>query len=137
MLCQFFCIYRYMTVDVITGTIIDNGLKEIYVNTAVNDGTTIAELMACFLQKQVINKKFPLLSARVGYFKNNEGGRKIMCKIMDDYAEEVADKRDIANIRNMFVNKGSLDLAIATFDHISVEIIRKIYEEVTGIKPLA
>lgn len=29
MLCQFFCIYRCMTVDVITGTIIDNGLKEV------------------------------------------------------------------------------------------------------------
>lgn len=130
-------IYRCRTVDVLTGTIVDNGLKEIYVNTAVNDGTTIAELMVCFLQEQVNNKKFPLLSARVGYFKNDEGGRKIMCKLVDDYAKEIADKRDIANIRNMFISKGSLELAIATFKNVSEDIIRKIYEEVTGVKPLA
>ena len=127
-------IYRCMTVDVITGTSIDNELKEIYVNTAVNDGTTIAELMACFLQEQVNNKKFPLLSARVGCFKNDEGGRKIMCILLDDYANEIAGKRDIANIRNMFISNGSLELAIATFRNVSEEIIRKVYEEVIGVK---
>lgn len=60
-----------------------------------------------------------------------------MCKLVDDYAKEIADKRDIANIRNMFISKGSLELAIATFKNVSEDIIRKIYEEVTGVKPLA
>ncbi len=120
-----------------TRTPVDNGLKEIYVNTAVNDGTTISELMECFLQEQVDNDKFPKLSNRVWYFKNDEGGINTMCKIIDEYANEVADKRDITNITNMFMNKGSLELAIVTFQNTSEEIIRRIYEEVTGVKPIA
>ena len=48
---------------------IDYGLKEIYVNTAINDGSIISELMECFTQEQVNNEKFPLLSKRVGYLK--------------------------------------------------------------------
>lgn len=36
-----------------TGTVVDDGLKEVFVNTAVNDGSTISELMSCFLAKDV------------------------------------------------------------------------------------
>ena len=46
-----------------------------------------------------------------------------MCKIVEDYANEVANKRDITNIENMFKNNGSLELAIATFKNASEEII--------------
>lgn len=86
-------IYHCKTVIEETGDAVDNGLKEIYVNTAVNDGSTIAELMECFLQEQVNNKKFPLLSNRVWYFKNDEGGISTMCKIVEDYAKEAAEKK--------------------------------------------
>lgn len=65
-------IYHCKTVIEETNDAVDNGLKEIYVNTAVNDGSTIAELMECFMQEQVNNKKFPLLSSRVWYYKNEE-----------------------------------------------------------------
>ena len=34
-----------------TGQVIDDGLHEIFVNTAVDDGTEIAELMSCFTKK--------------------------------------------------------------------------------------
>ena len=121
-----------------TNTLVDNGLREIYVNTAINDGSEIAELMKCFLQEQIDNEKFPLLSDRVWYFKNDEGGLNTMCKIVEDYAKEIAkdyakeiaDKRDLDNVKNMFKNKGSLELAIATFKNVSEATIQKIYEEV-------
>ena len=35
------------------GSIIDDGSSVIYVNTAVNDGSAISDLMRCFLQKTV------------------------------------------------------------------------------------
>lgn len=55
-----------------TGTVIDDGLTEIFVNTKINDGSDIADLMQCFLQEQVNNSKFPKLSARVNELKNTE-----------------------------------------------------------------
>lgn len=109
---------------------VENGLKEIYVNTAINDGSTIAELMACFMQEQVNNQKFPLFSERVWYFKNDEGGVETMCKIVDDYVNEVS----VENLRNLFNNGGSLELAIATFKNVSEEMIHKIYSEFTKTK---
>ena len=126
-------IYHCKTVIEETGEAVDNGLEEIYVNTAVNDGSTVAELMKCFLLEQVDNKKFPMLSNRVWYFKNDEGGINAMCKIVEDYANEISTE----NIRNLFDNGGSLELAIATFKNIKEDVIRKIYEEVNGAKRLA
>lgn len=123
-------IYHCKTVIEETNDVVENGLKEIYVNTAVNDGSTIAELMECFMQEQVENKKFPLLSKRVWYFKNDEGGVETMCKIVEDYADE----REMVSIKNLFNNGGSLELAIATFQNISEDVIRKIYEEVMAEK---
>ena len=34
------------------GAIVDDGLHEIFVNTTVNDGTAIADLMSCFIKKE-------------------------------------------------------------------------------------
>lgn len=115
----------------------DNGLREIYVNTAVNDGSTIAELMECFLQEQVTNNKFPLLSSRVWYFKNDEGGINAMCKIVEDYANDVANEREMISIKKLFNNGCALDVVIDSFANISEDVIRKIYEEVAGTKTLA
>ena len=56
-----------------------------------------------------------------------------MCKIVEDYANEISTE----NIRNLFSNGGSLELAIATFKNISEDVIRKIYEDVVGAKTLA
>ena len=119
-------IYHCRTVIEETKEAIDNGLIEIYVNTAINDGSTIAELMECFLQKQVNNKKFPLLSKKVWYYKHDEGGREGMCQIIDEYIEEL----DIVRIKKLFENGGTLEMAINTFVNISEETIERIYQEV-------
>ena len=44
------------------GRVVDDGLHEIFVNTAIDDGTEIAELMSCFEKKEVINSKFPVFT---------------------------------------------------------------------------
>jgi len=93
-------IYHCKTVIEETGDAVDNGLKEIYVNTKIDDGSTIAELMKCFMQEQVDNKKFPMLSKSVWYYKNDEGGIEAMCKIVEDYANEVATKKSAEEIVN-------------------------------------
>lgn len=70
------------------GEIIDNGQYTIFVNTAVNDGTDIAELMQCFEQTEVNNPKFPKLSNRVKQLKGQGKGEENMCKLVDDYAKD-------------------------------------------------
>ena len=73
-----------------TETLVDDGQHEIFVNTKVNDGSDIAELMQCFLQKDVQNPKFPVFSNRIRYLKSDEGGMSVMCEVMEKYAKEYA-----------------------------------------------
>lgn len=84
-----------------TGTAVDDGLKEVFVNTAVNDGSTISELMACFLAKEVDNPKFPLLSNEMKRLKNTRGGLDTMCDLMEKYSKEAIDKADIVKIKRL------------------------------------
>ena len=44
------CIYHIDKIIRELGTIVDDGLHEIFVNTAVNDGSDISDLMSCFLE---------------------------------------------------------------------------------------
>lgn len=121
-------IYHCRTVADETNKQLENGLTEIYVNTKVNDGSEIAELMSCFLQETVENDKFPCLSRRVSYLKNTEEGVEIMCKIVDEYVNE--NLKEV--IRNLFMNGGTLELALKTFTSITEDVISQIYKEVTG-----
>lgn len=73
------------------GEKVENGLHEIYVNTKIDDGSNIAELMKCFELADAANEKFPNFSKRVGYFKKEKGEQK-MCKSIEDYANKVAEK---------------------------------------------
>lgn len=49
--------------------------------------------MKCFLQKEIDNDKFPELSDRLSYFKNDGKGVDSMCDIIKDYAKEYAEER--------------------------------------------
>lgn len=71
---------------------VDDGFTSIYVNTAIDDKTEIAELMNCFLQTKVDNPKFPKLSNRVAQFKEDEEGVREMCAIVEEYAKEYAEE---------------------------------------------
>lgn len=71
-----------------TGDIIDDGLHEIFVNTVIDDGTDIAELMSCFTKKEVKNAKFPALSSEVKRLKETEGGIQGVSDVMQKYIRE-------------------------------------------------
>ena len=83
-------IYHIENVVMETGKVVENGLHQIFVNAAVDDGTTIAELMQCFLQSEVTNDKFPAIRDGIRRLKHTEGGIGKMCKIMEEvYAEGI------------------------------------------------
>lgn len=88
-----------------TGTIVDDGLHEIFVNTAVNDGTDIADLMACFTKKEFDDQKFPKFTAEVKRLKETEGGAQAVCEVMEIYKREAVQEREIELIQKM-LSKG-------------------------------
>ena len=73
-----------------TGKRIDNGLYMIFVNTQINDGSDIAALMQCFLEKEPNNSAFPEIRDEVQRIKHTEGGVSAMSEIMENYAKEYA-----------------------------------------------
>ena len=79
------------------GSIIDDGSSVIYVNTAVNDGSAISDLMRCFLQKTVNDPRFPRLSEKVHQYKNTEKGAAEMCEELERYINEITAELQASN----------------------------------------
>lgn len=105
-----------------TGTVVDDGLKEVFVNTAVNDGSTISELMSCFLAKDVDNPKFPMLSSEVKRLKNTEGGLDSMCDLIEKYNQEAVDEKIIPAVKRLAKAGTSVKDLAEAFDKSTDEI---------------
>lgn len=113
-------IYHVEPVIQETGVKIDNGLHEIYVNTAVDDKTEIAELMKCFLQTKIESKRFRRFKKRVNYLKENKEGVKIMCEAIENYAlKKLVDAAD-----NLIENYNFTEEEACKVQNISVEEYR-------------
>lgn len=55
-----------------------SGLSEIYVNTKIDDGSDVAELMKIFTEVEAYDfEKFPKTSKRKAQFKNSVEGEEI------------------------------------------------------------
>lgn len=79
-----------------TGTLVDDGLHRIFVNTVNDDGTDTSELMSCFTKTMVDNPKFPVFTRRMHELKEEEGGLDAVCEVMQKYIREAtaeAEKR--------------------------------------------
>jgi len=84
-----------------TGDTIDDGLHEIFVNTVIDDGTDISDLMACFIKKEVKEPKFPKLSAEVTRLKETEGGARAVCEVMERYEKLAVKKANVQKVVRM------------------------------------
>lgn len=84
-----------------TNEVVDDGLHEIFVNTVIDDGTDIADLMACFMKKEVRNPKFPALSSEVTRLKATKGGARAVCEVMEKYVDEALKMEHIEKIQAM------------------------------------
>lgn len=71
-----------------TKKIVCNGTNEIYVNTEIDDGSDIAELMKIFKNPAVPNNsKFPRVCSGIRNLKEGKG-RNEMCALVEEYAEQ-------------------------------------------------
>ena len=130
-----------------TGEVQDNGLQEIYVNTKIDDGTDIAELMHIFTDADAYDfEKFPKVSKRKKQFKESEGGNEEMCDLVENYAKECAEvaakeaaekatkeatEKAICSAKKLFENGVSYDIVRASMTTISDKDLQQIYEQVT------
>lgn len=83
------------------GTPINDGLERYFVNTAVQDRTSLSEFMECFLKKEVNNPKFPALSGRMYFLKHQKGGLEAMCEVMEKYEKQAVEIANIKAIKKM------------------------------------
>lgn len=121
-----------------TGNISENGLQEIYVNTKIDDGSTIADLMKLFKEESLYDfEKFPRTSARKYHFKKNEGGRAEMCEVVERYAREYAkeciEEEARKAVRKLFENGATVELVKKVYD-IAEDVLKEIYEDVQRAK---
>ena len=65
-----------------------SGINCIFVNTKVDDGSDIADLMRCFMQIEVDEPKFPAFTDRMKFLKEDKKGERIMGNVIKEYAEE-------------------------------------------------
>lgn len=118
-----------------TGAVTDNGLQEIYVNTKNDDGSDLAKLMKIYKEQSVFDyEKFPKTSKRKSQFIRNEGGKREMCELVENYAKEVAAEAAKEEAKEMakrfFENGADFDLVYQSVKHISKEELLSIYEKV-------
>ena len=128
-----------------TGDVVENGVYEVYVNVAVNDGTEIAELMQYFKDSNGANEKFVKLCNRVDYFKYEKEGVKVMTTLFEKYVnEEVAEERSkslrrgIQGIIETYHKFGqdfnlAREAAIEKYPDVSDNLIDEIIDEVYGL----
>ena len=80
-----------------TGQVIEDGLTEIYVNAAVDDGSKLAKLMKVFTKNDVYDDAdFPVTSEIKARFKKDEGGTVKMDATLQKWmqeSEEIGEKR--------------------------------------------
>ena len=75
-----------------TDQTIDDGTLEIYANTTINDGSTIAEYLQLLKQTSIDNPKFPHLTGGVKYLKNEERGVEKMSGFLAELLEKEVKK---------------------------------------------
>ena len=73
-----------------TNDFVENGTHEVYVNTAINDGSDIAELMQYFVNSSGCHEKFKAVCNRVNYLKEINEGVNSMSSVIEEYAQERA-----------------------------------------------
>ncbi len=109
-----------------TGETLSDGLHEIYVNTAYNDGSKVSRLMAHFKEEEVDDPEFPEYSRKMYSLKNDPKEVRKVCKLMEDYGTK-RERRFAFGL----IEKGKLTLedAIKELNMTEAEILDEMEKE--------
>jgi hypothetical protein len=119
-------IYHINRVIEETGSIVDNGIHEIYVNTAINDGSDIAELMQYFRNSVGEHENFMKLCKRVKYFKESQEGVASMCQVLEDYVKE----KDTQTAINLLKNGVSVSIVVNSIPTLKLDEVEELSRKI-------
>jgi len=136
-------IYHINRVIEETGTVVENGTHEIYVNTYVDDKSDIAELMQYFKKSTGEHQNFLKLCNRVKYFKETQKGVSTMCELVENYAAEkvkqaveqaVKDterQKDLENAASFLKNGVGIDIVAKSIPTLTYDCIVELNEKIS------
>lgn len=109
-----------------TKELFNDGSHIIYVNGSYKGNDDIGKLIHDFHCTNSDNMNYKELAKRVSYFKNDEGGKRDMCRVMDELLNE--QKRDI--VKNM-ISTGDISLEkISEYLKMPLEEVQEIAEKI-------
>lgn len=116
-----------------TGQLVYNGINEIYINAAVNDGTSLAGLMQLFKKSDYYDdKRFPNISRRLKFLKETQKGVNSMCDLVEnfakEYAKETVENERISTAKDMLANNEPLS-KILKYSKLTLEKIQELAKE--------
>ena len=85
----------YHVCRVVKGTdrYLENGTHEVYVNTAIDDGSDIAELMQYFADSNGYHENFKAVCNRVNYLKESNREVMSMSSVIEEYAKKYHEEK--------------------------------------------
>ena len=89
-----------------TGKLFEDGSHIIYVNGNYKGDDEIGHLIQDFHQTDPDNMHYKELSQGVRHFKEVEEGRDTMCEAVQEYANEYANEKQAANVKNLMESAG-------------------------------
>ena len=95
--------HAYTTIEE-TNTIINDGLKMIYVNASNVDESMLSRLMQLYKQADFEDATFPRSSARMQQLKHDEQEVAYMCSIVKELQDKTAEKTKAENARRMLAD---------------------------------
>ena len=75
-----------------TGEVFGDGAHIIYVNSKIQDETSLGKLMSDFYCTKVEDMNYQVLADRVRYFKEDEEGVAVMCKELEEMCQEAREE---------------------------------------------
>jgi hypothetical protein len=119
-----------------TGSRVDNGIHEVYVNTSIDDGSDIAELMQYFKKSIGEHNKFMKLCNRVKFFKEAQEGVTWMCKELEEYTNKRTNEKvretNIQTAENLLKNGASIELVANSIPSLTHDDVVRISQQISG-----
>ncbi len=81
-------IYEFQMTEIHVAFQIEDGLREIFVNTAINDGSAITELMQYFTTADPYDMTHGALSKQVNFYKVEQEGVRFMKSLSQQIYDE-------------------------------------------------
>ena len=113
-----------------TDQTIDDGTFEIYANTVIDDGSTIAEYLQLLKDTSINNPKFPHLTEGVKYLKNEERGVEKMSGFLTELLEKELQKELQKSYEEIAVSKicKMLELGYSKEDILNLDYTNAEYD---------